>query len=68
MIKLQLKKHHCDKVTQIGVWNGTDSSDRPTNGPIVKCNDCGLEFHLTWENWEKISIDNRNVKKEVFAE
>ncbi len=67
MINLRPKKHYCDKVTQIGVWNAIDSSDCPTNGPVVKCDDCGLEFHLTWENWEKISEEDKQVKEEVFV-
>lgn len=67
MINLRPKKHCCVKITQISVWNGIDSSDRPTNGPIVKCDDCGLEFHLTWENWEKILEENKSVREEALV-
>lgn len=61
MIWQRPKAHVCERLTQIGVWEATDSSNSPINGPEVRCDDCGLEFHLTWEKWEDIPEEKRRV-------
>ena len=53
--------HICESLKRVDVWDALDSSDQPINGPVVKCEDCGREFHMTWENWEKCIVQGKAV-------
>lgn len=55
----QSEKCTCDRITQIGLWDGEDPDGNKTGGPAVKCDDCELEFNLTWEKWNKIPAENK---------
>ena len=64
------KKHFCEKITQIGVWEGIDSCDEITTGPIVKCRECGKIFRIMQDTWERIPRRNKQIKiieKESFV-
>lgn len=53
------KKHFCEKLVVVGLWEGVDSCDQITSGPVVQCVECGRKFSLTTEKWERINFENR---------
>ena len=57
--KSQTKKCTCDKITQVGLWDGEDQNGKKTGGPSVKCDDCDYHFNLTWEKWNEIPDENK---------
>ena len=56
------KKHFCNKFTRIGIWEGVNSIDEPTNGPIVRCDECGAKRRLLWETWHKLPKDKKSIR------
>ena len=64
------KKHFCEKIIQIGVWEGVDSSDEITTGPIVRCRECGKIFRIMQDTWDRIPFEKKQVRiiqKEKFV-
>lgn len=61
--KADEKKCTCDKITQVGLWDGEDVEGNKTGGPTVKCNDCDYEFNLSWERWNEVPNENKTPLK-----
>lgn len=41
-------------VKQTGFWDGMNKETKErTGGPIAKCDACGEEMHLTWDQWNE---------------
>jgi hypothetical protein len=56
------KKHFCEKLAQIGVWEGVDCADQVTTGPIVQCIECGKKFRIMQETWDRIPAGKKMVR------
>lgn len=61
----QAQMHICERLERVGVWDAIDSSNQPVNGPVVRCEDCGSEFHMTWDKWENCILQGRAVLEQA---
>lgn len=55
------KNCSCERITQIGLWDGKAENGEMIGGPKVKCDDCGVEFELTWDKWNAIPEKNKKA-------
>ena len=61
MEKEHNEKCNCEKVQQIGNWDGKTEEGVATGGPRVKCKDCDADFNLTWDQWNAIPDENKTA-------
>jgi hypothetical protein len=45
---------------EFGSWDGKEiKTGKLIGGPMVRCKQCGKKQNLTWEEWNKIPLSNR---------